>query len=305
MSTAKVLRLVRLADPLLVCADEPFGSTAETLLGRVLAQPRPRHSFGFVPRTRVSVIFGFAAAVLFVPVAVALHRQVFDLIAGKPAPPPVVKSFQVWSALHADELRQSSAAAMLNMRFPSIEADQARGVVAMNNSTGSISLWEAPQQGGTGQCWLFVFAPARLPTAGMRGLSGSCDIPSASGTAAPIDPPQVILSCALPNDWVVHVRVRAAVSLRLQFSDGSSQELDAFDGHAVASGSLASAVPVMLDARDEGGQLVLTYPIRMPAHGQNASGSEGCSNTESGGNGSFFAGVSKAQSTSGSAGSGP
>jgi hypothetical protein len=249
MSTALLDDLIRSAlnGPL-----EADGAPAwEAVLERAHTCPERRR----IGLRRLVVAVSLAVLVL-VPPAVAFHRQLLDLIEGKPAPTSVVNDFRSWNALRASAAERAIGMRLFAGRNSQVDAARARGVAELHTTAGPVSIWEAPQRHG-GECWLFVFgAPAQAD----RTVTGSCDPALAAG---PILTVEWIETHLLPGLRIVHVRARGVAAVELRLADGTTRTMDLVAGHALAA-LPRDVVPVAVVAKNSAGRVIETQPIRLP-----------------------------------------
>ncbi len=238
----------------------------QDVLSRAAVVQRPQRlegragALGWRPRTRAVVIVAFVVAVVVVPVGVAFHRQLLDLIQGKPAPISVVTGFRLWNTIQTSERERATGMKLFANHFSQLDVSKAQGVVELQTSDRTVSLWEAPQKAG-GECWLFVFGTPE--TSGSRATkgAGTCDSQPLSNEA--IISAQWIEAAALPNVMIVHARVHDAAIVELRFADGKTDPMAVVAGHAVAA-IAADSSPTAVIAKSANGTVIQTSPLHLP-----------------------------------------
>jgi hypothetical protein len=213
-------------------------------------------------RVRRLLIAALVVAVLFVPPAVAFHRQLFDLIQGDPAPESVQHTFRAWNVLVATARERPSGEGLA--WFSRLSAGEAQGVVEFRTAHGGVTVWEAPQRDG-GKCWIFVFEPTTATgSSATAPLTGSCD--QESPATETIDRVQWLKADALPDVLIVHARVHREARVELRFADGSTEPMTLAAGHALAA-IAADSAPVALIASDSEGSVMQIAPLHFPSRG--------------------------------------
>ena len=149
-----------------------------------------------------------------VPTAVAFHHQISDLILGKPAPESVARGFEGWNALQANGQTRAFGATLFAGRGSRVDVSKAQGVVELQTTGATVSLWEAPQVGG-GECWLFAIAK---DGSSVPEKIASCDLqPVLEHTV--LGQVQWLETANIPGVVIVHARVHGAADVKLDFAD--------------------------------------------------------------------------------------